>query len=275
MLRNTLVLLAVAGLFTFTVEAALAQSDSNFTISPPPLAYPSYAPGSAEKISLATISVEAKGFEMSGASFNYVSRGNIQSPGEDTDVTPLGSAFSVNMGLTQLSGEGTGFTMEYISFPFGLGYEKELFNNDGNNFIAFGGMTYEMSTMEVEFGKNNSTTYISMLGFKVGGQMTFTAGSLKISPFFFMTQASGSAETGTYIYDPCCASFSDTVDINVSSSAYGFDILHTDSGITLSSILQQAISDKSEVNITILQISYSFGGSVDADRKSGLDINVQ
>ncbi|MDH4246461.1 MAG: hypothetical protein OEW39_01440 [Deltaproteobacteria bacterium] len=61
----------------------------------------------------------------------------------------------------------------------------------------------------------------------------------------------------------------------MTTTTYGFDILHIATGYTLSSLMQLAQGGKSDVKVTILQISYAWGAGVDASRvEGGLEVNI-
>ena len=80
-----------------------------------------------------------------------------------------------------------------------------------------------------------------------------------------------STESCFLMYKPCC--YGDTTNtstsLSMTTTTYGFDILHIATGYTLSTLMQLAQGGKSDVKVTIPQISFAWGAGVDASRSEG------
>ena len=273
-------------LFAGTAWAQGGGDEPTFSVSPPPLAYPDYEIGDQSRMSAASIRVSAPSLSMSGFNLSYNHRRPWLSEGE----TPLGRAVGVAYSLSYVSGSGAGIDVSALTQYLGVNYEHEGFKEKRANGILFLGPSMNLlSTYITGSGPGyyfDSTSSGILFGYQYGVQVSFEVEVLKISPFYQVSSSSGTINSESYfsMYSPCCASSSTntSVSITLKTTSFGFDILHVPSGMTLSSLSQLAQGGKSDVKVTILQISYAFGEGVEKSRgdgegkaEGGLDINFQ
>jgi len=269
--------------------SAYAQSggdEPTFSVAPPPLAYPDYEIGEQSRFSAASIKVSAPSLSMSGFNLSYNNRRPWMSEGE----TPLGRAVGMAYSFSYMSGTGAGIDISAMTQYLGINYEHEGFKESRANGILFIGPSMNfLNTSVTGSGPGyyfDSTSSGILFGYQYGVQVSFDVEALKISPFYQVSSSSGTINSESYfsMYSPCCysSSSSTSVSITLKTTSFGFDILHTPSGFTLSSLSQLAQGGKSDVKVTILQISYAFGEGVEkargegaGDASGGLDINLQ
>lgn len=239
--------LAVLG----TASSVFAQgTEPQFTIAPPPLAYPDYtAPGTTQgKTTFTYIGVSAEGFDMTGLGGAITFRSVGEKLPDD-----LGQGFSMGGGFYVLSGQGSGLTLSGFQLTFLGNYEREL----APNLIGFGGLNFAEQYLQLTGDTIEVDVLTVLLGFQAGAQYSFEAGELTYSPWLMYQRSSGSASADVYLAGGGYYSY--TADVTVTTTVIGFDILHGPSGVTLSGMLQQATGDSSS-DVTILQVSWAWGG---------------
>lgn len=250
------VVMAVLG----TASSVLAQGNQpQFTIAPPPLAYPDYsAPGTSQGKGTATyIGVSVEGFDLTGIGGAFTFRSVGEKLPDD-----LGQGLSMGGGLYLLSGSGSGFDLSGFQLSFMGNYEREL----APKLIGFGGLNFSEQYIQLTGGFGEVDVFTFLYGFQAGAQYSVEAGSLTYSPWLMYQRSTGSASVD--VYPAGGGYYGASADVTVTATVIGFDILHVPSGVTLSGMLQQATGDNGDSDVTILQVSWTFGGEEPAESKT-------
>lgn len=232
-------LLLVSFVAPFAVHAA---SDSSFSIAPAPIANPVFDEKQTDmKVRATYLTMEstdpATQFDLSGYGIDITGR------------TAFGNklALDFNLGIMALDGTmvvaGSSTDLTGMTIPISVNLEVQPYKNDVFNIILFAGPAFSMSSMWMDSG--GYTYYIDsyVYGLQGGLQMGFRLGDVHIDAFGMTTSQSGTQDlTSTNPMVPDTSS-----DIpSYTTTSFGMDFMHVPSGLTLSSILQEA--DQSEGN---------------------------
>ncbi|MDH5753178.1 MAG: hypothetical protein OEZ59_12280 [Deltaproteobacteria bacterium] len=162
---------------------------------------------------------------------------------------------SFPVSLLLIRGDLPGVDMSVFGAGTGLDLGRYFITQDHFAIGGYTGFSYSTTTTRIKVnGEALPSSSSRAVGLKLGGQVLIQAGPLMITPFY--TMESGKVKTSTQDIN------GKDVDISsgYSSSTYGLDLLHNDSGITLSAIMQQ-MKDSEEpegVDIQIIQLSILF-----------------
>ncbi len=244
MIRRSVIACIIVFSAFFAVLAVDAEAgNSSFSIAPAPLANPVFDAKQTDlKVRATYLTMEATDpsnkFDLNGFGMDATGRmafgGNL--------------AANFNIGVMALSGDiGVGASkadLTGVTVPFSVNVEVQPYKNDVFNVILFAGPAFSLSSMTIEnvpVGVIGMTViygdmYVDSLvyGLQAGMQAGFRAGKIHIDAFGMVTSQSGTQDTST--------SFSDTsTDIpSYTTVSFGIDLMHEPTGITLSSILQDA-----------------------------------
>jgi hypothetical protein len=252
-------LIALCFLFLSAPVFSQSSTQTNFTISPPPLGYPEYPAESSVTQTLNMTGAFIKGDTVSIKGF-YM--GWI--PRYGTDWMALDGL----LGLFVLSGDiDTSYgkqSLSVVGFNLAPAVELPVINSDIIKLIIFAGydLSYSRTTFATTdpFSAGNKLTWY--LGTTQHGPIAgiqchlIFADSFMISPFFLMKTARGSVDIST---DPAYTVLQTSYDLeSYTVTTYGFDIIETGSGITLSGLIQMTgkTNDTEEIK------TYTFGASM-------------
>jgi len=264
--RFRFVLASAVGLMLFLpVGGAQAQESTppEFTVAPPPLAYPDYGEsGSLQgRVTGAVVRTKSEGFELTGEGVSVTTRYVLDPSGD------LGRGLGFAGGVVLYKGDGSGFDLDGYELTLLGNYEAELLKSDGYNLIGFLGPNFIRQHTNLSApGFIEVVVNATLYGYQAGAQMSFYGDSAVISPFVMYQSASGKAKIDINLSAiPAlglpASTASDEQNLDVTVTVYGFDLLHIDSGITLSGVLQAASSDEQNAKTTLIQLSYAFGAS--------------
>lgn len=246
----------VVSLFSVPAFAQQAPSgggsQSNFSVTPPPIASPYFEAGKGEgKTRLTYLSIKGQGIDLKGGGFDFVGRNAFS----DTWAGDVAVGF---LGMTaDLTGGGS---LTLFNIPFSLNLELQPYKGDILSAIIFAGPTLNLGFgfMDIPnpLGGGSTTASITTVfyGAQAGLQLGIQAGDFNLSPFAMVQSQKGSSTVTV-------EDTSTTVDIPaVTTTSYGFDILYTPWDMTLSSVLQEA--EKADQNTPgfktrIYQISWN------------------
>ncbi len=248
--------------FLLCATSLFAQSSSNtqtnFSISPPPLGYPEYPDeGAASHTFNATFAyLSADQFSMTGVFAGWIPR-----YGGDW------GAIEAMLGFSVINGDiNTGYgeqSLNFVGFDITPAFELPIVNQESFKFIMFGG--FNLSIMTTSFttpdpyssGTMTWTLTTGMYGPVLGFQMHLGfADTFIFSPFIMMKSLSGSTDVAT---DPAYVFLQTSYDIPLTTFiSYGFDIIESTSGVTLSGLINMAGETKDTEGYT----SYIFGVSI-------------
>lgn len=252
------------GLMIFSGSVHAAQS--NFQISPPPIASPEFSAGKEEKKVTATyVGITGTGLNLNGAGGNLIVR----------DTWSEMTAKGVSVGAFYMSGTMNIGTdkgdLSILNMPFSINIELQPVKNDNASLILFGGagMSLGFSSLEYKYtllGKtytNTTTTNTFLYGLQGGAQVGIKAGDFTISPFGMVQSQQGTASSSSS--SSAGGSSSTSVEIPAfTSTSYGLDILYRPWNLTLSSMLQEAAksgsgsSGSEGFKTTVISLSWNF-----------------
>ncbi|MEW6528203.1 MAG: hypothetical protein AB1444_16240 [Spirochaetota bacterium] len=248
--------------FLFIATGLFAQSSNtqtNFSISPPPLGYPEYPEESSfsNTVNFTGAYISADKFSMVGMFLGWVPR-----YGGDW------GAIDCMVGMFVMNGElDTDFgkeSLNFVGFDLTPAFELPVVNQESFKFIFFGGydlmlMTTSFTTPDYISGSGTMTITLTtgMYGPVLGMQMHIGfADTFIFSPFLMMKSMQGSTDITT---EPAYVGMQTSYDIpSTTMISYGFDIIETTSGVTLSGLINMA----GETNDTKGYTSYIFGVSI-------------
>jgi len=247
-------ILVSGGILVFLLAmTGVAFGETNFSISPPPIASPTFEAGKGYmKFRGSYISVEAPGLELSGAGFDFVPRTAL------SDMLALDG----QVGLFVLSGDmdmgGIKGDMSTMSLRLNFNLEVQPVKTDNVALIMLVGPAFDFGFSTVEyynaFYSATETTYIDTVqyGLQVGMQLGIKAGDFHIDPFVLVSTMEGSSDiSSTYGGDS-----SSDIDAYTTTSM-GLDIEYVPWSLTLSSIVQ-ATDDSGSSNGADVEI-YQLG----------------
>ncbi len=231
-----LVLLVVSNLFA----QSGSTTQTNFSISPPPLGYPEYPE-------------ESTGSNTLNASFAYISADQFSMVGVFLGWIPRyggdWGAIEGMFGMFVMNGElDTGFgkeSLNFIGFDLTPAFELPIVNQESFKFIFFGGydlmLTTTSFTMPDPYSSGTMTITLTsgMYGPVLGMQIHIGfADTFTFSPFLMVKSLKGSTDITT---DPAYVGMQTSYDIpSTTIISYGFDIIETTSGVTLSGLINMA-----------------------------------
>lgn len=275
-------------LFLLSMTAAAGAQQSNFQISPAPIAYPYFEPRRMDvKLTGTYMSMESDdaATTISGGGANGIIR------------YAFSELFAVDasMGFTVLGGEMPGFAMPFfyggnfwtpvvtgkadltgVSLPMSFNLEVQPLHTRRGSLILFGGpmMTFNSLSMVTPYyavtggtpaPRTAFTTDSTVLlgGVQFGAQGGINAGNFKFTPFVLMNTQSGTAtvtfdsgykNTTSYVGDT-------TVTIDpFTSTSIGMDVIYTPWDLSFGTMFQQmaAQGDNEGMSTTMLQLSWHF-----------------
>ena len=294
MSKNIVLLLALA---VCCIPGRLAaESQSNFQIAPPPIAYPYFEAGRSDgrvEPTFITISSDAADLSLAGIGISAVGRQAL------SDWV----AFDVQGGMFVLTGQMAGIPpitpiptgdgyyyytrvdgnadVSMVSFIMSFNLELQLLKADEGSLIFFFGPNFGVSSMTIQTpyslivpppysnagsvysGYTDTLTVSSSTG---GAQFGMQAGlnlghGVHFTPFFMMSSTSGTATMTDNPGYSSAGTTSMTADIPESSvTSFGMDIVIDDMsiGTMLQNIQSQDEEESSEVDIFMLRFGFNF-----------------
>lgn len=245
------------------LSSSVHAEQSNFQISPPPIATPEFNAGQVDKkVSATYVGITGTGLDLNGAGGNFVVRQ------ANSDATALDfSAGAFLMSGTMESGTSKG-DLFFMSIPLGVNFELQPVKNENVALILFAGpmMSLGFSSFDFKSGSVSVTTTTTTLlyGVQGGAQFGIKAGDFTISPFGMVQSQQGTASSSSSSSGGGGSS-STSVDIPAfTSTSYGLDILYRPWNMTLSSMLQEAAKSGSGSNssegfkTTVISLNWNF-----------------
>lgn len=247
--------------FMVSISSVFAQSSNtqtNFNISPPPLGYPEFPE-------------ESKASQTIDGTFAYISGDNFSMVGVFAGWTPRfggdWGAIQGMFGFFTVNGEiDTGFgkeSLNFIGMDLAPAFEMPIVNGESFKLILFGG--YDLMITTTSFSTSDPyssgtlqwTLTTGMYGPLLGFQMHIKfAETFLFSPFIMVKSMQGSTDITT---DPAYVGMQSSYDIpSTTYTTYGFDIMETTSGVTLSGLINMAGETKDTKGYN----SYIFGISI-------------
>lgn len=261
------------------LSSSVHAAQSNFQISPPPIAMPEFSAGKVDKkVSATYVGITGTGLNLNGAGANLVTRR------ANSDTTALDTSFGAFlMSGTMNSGTSKGDLL-VMNIPFSVNFEFQPVKNDNMALILFGGPMLSLGLSSFKFQTQTqtitgwsgftpiygtttdtmtSTTTTLLYGAQGGAQIGINAGGFTISPFAMFQSQQGTASTTTSSSSSGSSSSSSSIP-TFTSTSYGMDILYRPWNMTLSSMLQEAAKSGSGSNsnegfkTTIISLSWNF-----------------
>jgi hypothetical protein len=291
-ISKTLTVALFALLAALMNPAPVFSADSNFQISPPPIAYPYFEAGRTDaKIEPMFLNIEAQNISLSGGGVNFDARqafseemavdvqGNLLVlSGEMPGIPPLTliPAYSGSTFLGYYTPQTTGKAkVGMMSIGMSLNVEFQPFHSDAGGLIIFGGPNINITRMTMQTpyrlyyppstyysGYTDTLTIASVTGgVQFGLQGDIALGSdARISPFVMTSTSSGSS---TLTDDPGVSGVADsstTGDIPSSTtSSLGMDIII--GNFSVGTVMQQMKAQSStsdDVKITMFRMGYRY-----------------
>jgi len=238
------------------VSGLMAQQ-ANFSISPPPIAYPDFEAGLQDiKIRGTYFSISGDDVEMRGGGMDWIHRISLN------DMF----AFDYQLGAYMMTGDAgvTPYKMEMNlwNIPLGGNLEYLLYKSELINSLIFGGVNYTflsseagLKTTTVEGRTTTKTTQVMDMTGSIYGLQGGVQAGMKFGDFGAAAYASFMRQQGSFSIS--MGDYSDTVDIKpYTTMSYGLDFSYSE--ITLSSIMQ--LSSKSGDNSGLKTYIFSLGG---------------
>ncbi len=256
-----IIFLITAYTLPYSLPCAYAQQTS-FQVTVPPIPWFEFSKGE-------------KDLKVNGTFINLT--GEIESAEAGGDVDVYGGGLSgfyryafkdkfaldiggLVMGASGDVGDAATMDMALLSVPFDI--EIQPVRTDSYSLIIFAGFNFTWLSLGVDYDDGTDVYGIdimsSMRGPQGGIQMAFKLPSVVFTPFFMITSLSGDAEI-----DLNANGETMSISSGIPSSRahyYGIDIIYLPWDITLSSILQQAMSsgDNQGYKTYVFTISYHF-----------------
>lgn len=265
-------------LFLMLLSSSVHAAQSNFQISPPPIATPEFDAGKVDKkVSATYVGITGTGLNLNGAGGNIIARQ------ANSDMTAL----DVSAGVFLMSGtmnidtsKGDLFVM---NIPLSVNFEFQPVKNENAALILFGGpmMSLGLSSFKYQYQYTAITSYSPLTygtrtatmtsstttllyGAQGGAQVGIKAGDFTISPFAMFQSQQGTASTTTTSSTSSGSGSSSSSIPAFTSTSYGMDILYRPWNMTLSSMLQEAAKSGSGSNsnegfkTTVISLSWNF-----------------
>jgi len=243
----------VASLVFMPVLALSAHAQSNFQITPPPIAAPDFEAGKVDdKVGLTYISMSGQGMSLTGFGADFIRRKAI------TDAF----AWDWQAGMFKLDGKLSGKNMSLFSLPLSLNIEYQPLKTPTSSAILFAGGNYSMSSVTVDkavlyIGGTYWDLNLDIIthGWQIGGQYTAQLSDFKLSPFVMIQSESGTVKTSYGALNQGSSSIP-----TFTTTSYGLDLLYIPWNVTLSSVLQEAAKSgsNSSVKTTLFTLNYTF-----------------
>lgn len=235
------------GALVFAVMAAaerVSAQQTNFSVSPPPIASPYFNDGESEfKVRGTIVSISGPDISLSGAGADIISRKAFSDEfAGDFQVGLFGISGDIGSGITQES-----ITMTIVQMSANL--ELQPFKSESASMIIFTGLTLSAASMT---GDSFDAT-MNLTGVQAGMQFGLKAGDFHIDPFFMAVSQSGTSTVSTGYGD-----FTSDID-PFTTTSFGIDIVYIPANITLSSIIQEASEQGTDsgYDTTIIQFAWS------------------
>ena len=225
-----------------------SDTQTNFTISPPPLGYPEYK----------EFNVTSKlDFNISSISGNNISLFGVFVGWTPRLSSEIG-ALNLMIGLFNMNGKVSGNQITFSGAEMIPCFEAPIVNDETIKFIIFAGPTFSYSLASFDmydpYYGSNVTIFIdtTLSGLIAGFQIhIFLDETLVFSPFILLKSVSGKGSI-----DGGSSYMNTTYDIPTTSSmTFGFDIIEKETGITLSGIIQMLNKTSTTDSVNV----YSFG----------------
>ncbi|MEJ5362212.1 MAG: hypothetical protein WHV26_09135 [Spirochaetota bacterium] len=238
---------------------AQSNTQTNFSISPPPLGYPEYPAESAftQTLDFTVARISADQFSMIGMFVGWIPRYG----GDWGAIEGMFGMFVMNGNIDTGYGKES---LNFVGFDIAPSVELPIVNEESFKFIFFGGfdlmlMTTSFTTPDYISGSGTMTWTLTtgMYGPILGMQIHIGLSDTVIfSPFLMMKSMQGSTDINT---DPAYVGMQSSYDIpSTTIISYGFDIMESTSGITLSGLINMAGETKDTEGYTC----YIFGVSM-------------
>jgi hypothetical protein len=266
MFNKSVLSFIAAAVLLGAVSPVFAQDDSQstFSISPPPIATPVFEAGeSAVKFGAMYLTMKGTDvdFNLNGYGASAVGRTAFSST-TAMDYTFGMTFLSGDIGLDTGLGTSSGLNLYGLSIPMSFNVEVQPYRNEQFNVIVFAGPALNMTFMTIE---NVPTVVVTTLteevlnimsflyGLQGGLQAGLELGKLHVDVFGMVTQLQGTQTIETTFE----GSTSSSIPAYLTQS-YGIDFTYVPWGLTLSSILQQAKQgDDNGFKTNIYQLSWS------------------
>lgn len=293
MRRNIVALFAAVAIlwFPLALQAASGSSQNNFQLSPAPIPYPYFEPGTLEgKVDIGFLKFSMDDYSLSGLSLYGKGRkaftdmlaidamaGFMYISGQLAGVPPLSPLPAYSS-----SGSFLGYYVpipasksqaKAMNFAFSANAEVQVIHTPFFNAIVFAGPNLNMTSLTLSTPFNmyyaaTGTTYTGYTdtltttmvlgGLQAGLQVDIPLGSfIRLSPFVVISSTSGS---GTIKDDPnvrVSYHYTDSFDIPSSTSvSTGFDIFIND--FSIGAMAQSGKSSQTGGNTTYIQLTAGF-----------------
>jgi hypothetical protein len=239
------------------VLAPQANAGNSFSISPPPIAAPTFEEGKTDgKVRFTYVSLSGNGMDFSGGGIDGIGRKAFSNS----------FAGDVQGGVFFLSGDiDTGGSAKssttFVNMLFSANGELQAYKGDVFSMLLFAGpnLNFMAGSMDIPcpIGTCTDTATItgSLYGLQAGVQFGIKAGDFHIDPFAMIMSQQGSTTVST--------SFGDTtVTIDpYTTTSFGLDITYTPWNMSFSAILQEAAKqneDEEGIKTHIYQLSWHF-----------------
>lgn len=287
-----------AALIIMLCSPVIAESQSNFSIAPSPIAYPYFISGKIDgKFDGSYVSMTMDQVSLKGLFLDVKARGAMNEfialngelgtgfmkgsmPGIPP-ITPIPTKGTYGgYYYTRVDGDAT---LSFIQLRPTLNLELQLLDTDTFSFIVFGGfqMSYTQMTAQTKYSlivpppySNAGKVYSgytdtfeiasSMYGYQLGMQLNIPLSSdFRISPFFMMSSSSGTATLTDNPGSGNTSASSYSADIPKSTTtSFGMDIIISD--VSIGTVLQQIKSTtQGSDNVKVVMISAGYHFSFD------------
>lgn len=272
--RSIFVVVATLVLLSGAASAFAADnSQSTFSIAPPPIATPVFGVKETDiKVGAMYLSMKSTDpsvdFKLSGYGVDFVGRsafGDVLALDYAVGVVYMKGDFGLSTGLTGTGGtggSGTKLPMNGVNIPISFNLEVQPYKNDVFNVILFAGPAFNISAMTLDnvptfIGFTQTTESLTitstMYGLQGGVQLGFLVGDFHLDAFAMATNFRGSQTVDHSLGG------SESSDIpGYTTTSYGADIMYVPWGLTLSSLLQEATqSNNNGTKTSMYQLSWS------------------
>jgi hypothetical protein len=237
-----------------------ANAGQSFSITPPPIAAPTFEEGKTDgKVRFTYVSLSGNGMDFSGGGIDGIGRKAFSSS----------FAGDVQAGLFVLGGDismpPAGKTSTtFLNMMFSANGEFQVYKGDVFSTLLFAGpnLNFLIGSMDYTYPCGPTTTCddtmtmtTSLFGLQAGVQFGIKAGDFHIDPFAMIMSQQGNSTVDTSF-----GSQSITIDPYTTTS-FGLDITYTPWNMSFSAILQEAAKqneDEEGITTHIYQLSWHF-----------------